>query len=219
MKKAKIKSILVIGMGRFGKHLAMKMQALGHSVMVVDMRDQQELTISSIFDDYMIGDCTDEIVLSSLGIGNFDICFVTIGKNFEASIIITSLLKNLGAKYIVTRAGRDIQTEVLRKIGANDIIYPEREYAEKLAIRYNAAHILDFFNLAGGFAIFEIMVPAEWIDKSIVMLNVRQRYHVNILVIKNEVEVQLPKVDYIFKPNDIIVIMGKENDVYGLSSQ
>ena len=217
-RKQKTKSILVIGMGRFGRHLAMKMQELGNSVMVVDVKEKLEQNISLIFNDYIIGDCTNENVLGALGVGNFDICFVTIGKDFEASIVITSLLKKFGAKYVVTKASRDVQIEVLKKIGADEIVYPEREYAEKLAIRYNINSIFDFFELSSEYSIFEIAVLSDWVGKNIRMLNLHQHYHINILVVKSGAEVSIPDADYKFRHNDIIVLMGKKNDVYNLTS-
>ena len=219
--KQKSKSILVIGIGRFGKHLAMKMQELGNSVMVVDMKKQLEQDISISFNDYMIGDCTNENVLGALGVGNFDMCFVTIGKNFEASIVITSFLKKLGAKYVVTKASRDIQIEVLKKIGADEIIYPEREFAEKIAIRYNKSHIFDFFDLTSDYSIFEIAVPTNWVGKNIGMLDVYRKYLVNILVVKNGTGAVRPMPDenYVFRKDDIIVLMGKGKDVFSLTSQ
>jgi trk system potassium uptake protein TrkA len=218
--KHRTKSVLVIGMGRFGRHLAVKMQELGNSVMVVDIKKQLEQDISFTFNDYMIGDCTNENVLAALGVGNFDMCFVTIGKNFEASIVITSFLKKLGAKYVVTKAGRDIQIEVLQKIGADEIIYPEREYAEKLAIRYNTSQIFDFFDLTSDYSIFEIAVPLKWVGKTIGMLDVRRKYLVNILVVKNGTGIvrPMPDVNYKFCNGDILVLMGKGNDVFNLTS-
>jgi len=219
--KHKTKSILVIGIGRFGKHLAMKMQELGNYVMVVDMKKQLEQDISLTFNDYMIGDCTNENVLGALGVSNFDMCFVTIGKNFEASIVITSFLKKLGAKYVVTKASRDIQIEVLKKIGADEIVYPEREFAEKLAIRYNTSHIFDFFDLTSDYSIFEIAVPSNWVGKKIGMLDVHRNYIVNILVVKNGTGVvrPMPDANYEFRNGDILVLMGKGNDVFSLTSQ
>ncbi len=218
-RKQKTKSILVIGLGRFGTHLAMKMQELGISVMVVDVKEKSEQDISLMFDNYMIGDCTNENVLGSLGVGNFDICFVTIGQDFEASIVITSLLKKFGAKYIVTKASRDIQIEVLKKIGADEIVYPERDFAEKLAIRYSANNVFDFFELTSDYSIYEIAVPPDWAGKNIGILNVRQKYNVNILVIKNNSDIQpMPGVDYVFHSNDVIVVMGKEADIFRLTT-
>lgn len=219
-RKQKTKSILVIGMGRFGRHLAMKMQELGNSVMVVDKKEKLEQDISFTFSNYMIGDCTNEKVLEALGVGNFDICFVTIGQDFEACIVITSLLKKLGAKYIVTKASRDVQIEVLKNIGANEIVYPERDFAEKLAISYNINTIFDFFELSHDYSVFEIAVPSDWVGKNIKILDVYNNYHINILVVKNGIDIQpMPYADYEFRDNDIIVIMGKKSDVFSLTSQ
>ncbi|MCL2138098.1 MAG: TrkA family potassium uptake protein [Treponema sp.] len=219
IRKQKGKSILIIGMGILGRHLALRMKELGNSVMVVDMKEELEQDISIEFEDYIIGDCTNENVISALGIGNFDICFVTIGKSFEASIVITSLLKSHGAKHIVTKASREIQTDVLKKIGANDVVYPERELAEKLAVRYNANNIFDFFELTGEYSIFEIAVPVDWIGKSIGTLDVRQKYNVSVLVVKNEKKLHpMPRIDYKFHPGDIIILMGKTTDVLLLTN-
>jgi trk system potassium uptake protein TrkA len=212
------KSILVIGMGRFGRYLALKMQEFGNSVMVVDSNVNIESDISSHFDDYIIGDCTNEIVMNSLGISDFDICFVTIGENFESSIIITSLLNSHGAKHIVTKADRDVQADVLKKIGADEVVYSERELAEKLAVRYNMDHVFDFIELAGGYSVFEIDVPPSWIKKEIQFLNLRNVYKVSILAIKNGNEVQpIPESNYVFRNGDVIILLGREKDIARLS--
>jgi len=217
-QKRKPKSILVIGMGRFGRNLAMKMQELGNSVMVVDIKAQLEQDISYLFNDYLIGDCTNENVLGALGVGNFDICFVTIGKNFEASIIVTSLLKTYGAKHIVTKTDRDIQKDVLKKVGADDVVYPDKDFAEKLAVRYNSEKIFDYMELPGDYSIYEIAVPKNWIGKQIVTLDVRRKYEVNILAIKNNTALQpAPGSDYTFAEGDEMIVMAKEKDVYRIT--
>jgi trk system potassium uptake protein TrkA len=217
--KQKGKSILVIGMGRFGRHLATKMQELGNSVMVVDIKEQLEQDISYLFNDYIIGDCTNESVLGAIGVSNFDICFVTIGENFESSIIITSLLKNLGAKYIVTKTSRDIQKDVLKKVGADDIVYPEKEMAEKLAVKYNSKNIFDYIELSYDFSIYEITVPQNWIGKTIVELDVRKRHNISILAIKDE-ETWKPVLggSYVFKDMDRLIVMANEKDVFRISN-
>jgi trk system potassium uptake protein TrkA len=205
-------------MGRFGRHLAMKMQELGNSVMVVDIKTQLEQDISYLFNDYMIGDCTNENVLGTIGVENFDICFVTIGKNFEASIVITSLLKTFGAKYIVTKTDRDIQEDVLKKIGADYVVYPDRELAEKLAVRYNSNHIFDYIDLPGDYSIYEMAVPKSWIGKKIVTLDVRRKYEINILAIKNNTAMQpVPGSDYTFAEGDELIVMAKEKDIFRLT--
>jgi len=212
--KQKQKSILVIGMGRFGRHLAIKMQELGNSVMVVDIKEQLEKDISYLFNDYMIGDCTNENVLGNIGVENFDICFVTIGKNFEASIVVTSLLKTYGAKYIVTKTDKDIQEDVLKKVGADYVVYPDRELAEKLAVRFNTRNIFDYIDLPGDYSIYEIAVPKDWIGKKIVTLDVRRKFEVNILAIKNGASIQpVPGSDYMFMEGDELIVMAKEKDV------
>lgn len=216
--KRKSKSILVIGLGRFGRHLAMKMQELGNSVMVVDIKENLEQDISYIFNDYMIGDCTNVNVLNAIGVHNFDICFVTIGKNFEASIVITSLLKTMGAKYIVTKTGRDIQKDVLKKVGADDVVYPERELAEKLAVKYNTDNIFDYIELPGEYSIYEISAPKDWIGKKVSTIDVRKKHGINILAVKNGKTLQpAPGADYVFNEGDELIVMAKERDVFGIT--
>ena len=218
--KQKQKSILVIGMGRFGRHLALNMQEMGHSVMVADNNPNMESDLSNLFENYVIGDCTNEHVLHALGIPEFDVCFVTIGKHFESSIIITSRLKTLGAERIVTKAGRAIQTEVLKKIGADEIVYPEKEMAEKLAVRYSASNILDYIELSGDYSVFEITVPEEWIGKTIGALDVRRKYNVNILALKHDTEIRaMPSADCMLCAEDIVVLMGKDEDVFRLTAK
>jgi trk system potassium uptake protein TrkA len=218
-QKRKPKSILIIGMGRFGRNLALKMQELGNSVMVVDIKTQLEQDISYLFNDYMIGDCTNKNVLGAIGVGNFDICFVTIGNNFEASIVITSLLRTFGAKYIVTKTDHDIQRDVLKKVGADDVVFPDRDFAEKLAIRYNYDKIFDYMELPGDYSIYETAIPKSWIGKKIITLDVRRKYEINILAIKNGTTLQpVTESDYIFKEGDEIIVMAKEKDIFRITA-
>jgi trk system potassium uptake protein TrkA len=155
-----MKSILVIGLGRFGKHIAQKMTELGNDVMVVDTDEELVEQYATEFTDSLIGDCRNEAVMRSLGVGKFDICIVAIGEDFQASLEITSLLKELGAKYVVSKANRDRQAKFLMRIGADEVVYPEKETAVTLAVRYNAKNIFDFIELIGE-SIFEIpILPA-----------------------------------------------------------
>lgn len=133
-----MKNILIIGIGRLGRHLAEKLTELNNSVMIVDKDENIINELAPRFTNAMIGDCTKEGVLRSLGVNNFDICFVTISDNFQSSLEITSLLKELGAKYVVSKANRDLQAKFLLRNGADEVVYPERDIAEKLAIRHNA---------------------------------------------------------------------------------
>jgi len=218
-QKRKPKSILVIGMGRFGRNLAVKMQELGNSVMVVDIKAQLEQDISCLFNDYIIGDCTNESVLSAIGVGNFDICFVTIGKNFEASIVVTSLLKSYGARHIVTKTDRDIQKDVLKKVGADEVVFPDRDFAEKLAVRYNSDKIFDYMELPGDYSIYEVAIPKNWTGKNVVTLDVRRKYGINILAVKNNTTLQpLTGADYTFTEGDEIIVMAKEKDIFRITA-
>ena len=149
-----MKSVLIIGMGRTGRHLASKMQELGNDVMIVDKNPAIIEALSGRFTDSNICDCTNDAIIKALGVDNFDICFVTIGEDFQASLVVTSLLKQFGARMIVSKAKQDIQADLLRKIGADEIVCPEREISEKLAVRYNADNIFDFIPLTADYSIY-----------------------------------------------------------------
>ena len=179
-----MKSILLIGLGRFGRHIAMKLDELHHHVMAVDKEDTRVDAVLPFVTNAQIGDATNEDFLSSLGVGNFDVCIVAIGDNFQNSLEVTSLLKELGARMVVSRAARDVHAKFLLRNGADEIVYPERQLADWVAIRYSADHILDYIELDEGHAIFEISIPEEWIGKTIGQLDIRKKYNVNIMALK-----------------------------------
>ena len=215
-----MKSILVIGMGRFGRHLAKKMQDLGNDVMVVDENEEIIQQYSSVFTDAQIADCTNEGVLRSLGVDSFDICFVTIGSDFQSSLVVTTLLKRMGAKYVVAKAKQDIQSELLKQIGADEIVYPERETAEKLAVKHNQKNIFDYIQLTSEYSIYEIPILREWVGRTIAEISIRRKYNINIIAIKEENNLNpSPDADYRFTENDHIVVIGKSTDVFKLSSK
>lgn len=215
-----MKSVLVIGMGRFGRHLAHQMQELGNDVMVVDLHEDNITPYVNTFTDSQIGDCTKESVVRALGVENFDICFVTIGEDFQASLVITSHLKSCGAKMVVAKANQDIQADLLNKIGADEVVYPEREMAEKVAVRYTAKNIFDYVPLTADYSIYEIPILPQWAGKTIMELNVRRKYHINIIAVKNGNAMSpMPGPDYAFKEGDHVVVMGKAEDVFKLSAR
>lgn len=215
-----MKSILVIGMGMLGKCLAHKMQELGNDVMIIDKDEEKIQELSTIFSDAVTGDCTNPAVLKSIGINNFDYCFVAIGEDFYSSLEITSILKEQGAKCVVSKAKRLRQAEFLKKIGADEVFFPEKEIAEKLAVRYNATNIFDYIELTSDCSIFEIPIISDWVGKSIIDINVRREYNVNIIAIKNpEYTDPMPKGDYVFRRGDHIVVIGKSEDVFKLSAK
>lgn len=179
-----MKSILLIGLGRFGRHIAIKLDELHHQVMAVDKEDTRVDAVLPFVTNAQIGDATSEDFLSSLGVGNFDVCIVAIGDDFQNSLEVTSLLKELGARMVVSRASRDVHAKFLLRNGADEIVYPERQLADWVAIRYSADHILDYIELDEEHAIFEISIPEEWIGKTIGQLDIRKKYDINIMALK-----------------------------------
>ena len=179
-----MKSILLIGLGRFGRHIAKKLDELHHQVMAVDKEDTRVDAVLPFVTNAQIGDATNEDFLSSLGVGNFDVCIVAIGDSFQNSLEVTSLLKELGARMVVSRAARDVHAKFLLRNGADEIVYPERQLADWVAIRYSADHILDYIELDEEHAIFEISIPREWIGKTIGQLDIRKKYDINIMALK-----------------------------------
>ena len=214
------KSILIIGMGRLGSHLAEKMQDLGHDVMVLDSKEERIARIASKFADARIAEYTHEDVLAALDIPSFDLCFITVGDNLEASMLTTITLKKLGAKYVAARARDDIQCELLKKIGADEIIYADGETADKLAIRHNANNIFDYVALTDGYAIFEVPIMKIWEGKSIIELDVRKKFKINIIAIKRGEHLDAaPMPDFVFQEGDHIFVIGKSRDVFKMSAK
>ena len=179
-----MKSILLIGIGRFGKHIAMDLHKLNHQVMVVDDNEDRINELLPYVTNAQIGDSTNRDFLESLGVRNFDVCFVAIGKDFQSSLETTSTLKELGAKLVVSRAASAVHAKFLLRNGADEVIYPEKQVAKWAAIRYSADHILDYIELDESHAIFEVSVPKAWVGKSILQLDVRRKYNINIMGIK-----------------------------------
>ena len=180
-----MKNILLIGTGRFGRHIAVQLSQLGHQVMAVDTNEERISDVLPYVTNAQIGDSTNAEFLRSLGIGNFDVCIVTISDNFQNSLETTSLLKELGAKCVVSRAERDVQAKFLLRNGADHIVYPEKQVAKWAAIRYTADHIFDYIEIDEQHAIFEVEVPKSWVGKSIGKLNIRRKFGINILGIKH----------------------------------
>lgn len=181
MAKDKIDSVLVVGLGRFGYHAAKKFSELNIDVMGIDCDEERVTAATAVLTRGLIGDTTNRDFLSSCGVNNFDLCVVTIGGSFEASLETTWLLKDLGAVKVIARASSGMHEQFLLRNGADEIIYPERQDAEWLAYRYSSPHILDYTHLDRDNAIFEIEVPASWVGKSLVEIDVRRRYDLNII--------------------------------------
>ena len=181
MKK---KSVLLIGLGRFGRYLSVKLNELGHDIMAVDQNEEKVNAAMPYVTDAQIGDSTNPAFLRSLGVENYDLCIVCISGNFQSSLETTYPLKELGAQKIVARTERDEQAKFLRLCGADEIVYPEKQLASWLAIRYTSDHILDYIELDGDSAIFEVSVPHAWLGKTVGEIDIRKKYAVNIVAIK-----------------------------------
>jgi len=179
-----MKSVLLIGLGRFGKHIAMKLNELDHEVMAIDINEERVNAILPFVTNAQIGDSTNREFLSSLGIGNFNACIVTIGDNFQNSLETASLLKELGARKVIARASRGVQEKFLLRNGADEVVYPEKQLATWTAIRCTSEHILDYIELDEDYSIFELAVPPEWNDKTVIELDIRKKYGINILALR-----------------------------------
>ena len=163
----------------------MKLDELHHQVMAVDSDEQKVNAVLPYVTNAQIGDATDEEFMESLGVRNFDVCIVGIGSNFQSSLEATCLLKELGAKMVVSRASRDVHAKFLLKNGADEIVYPERQLAIWTAIRYSSDHIFDYIELDKDHAIFEIAIPQAWMEKTIGNLDIRKKYNITIMALKS----------------------------------
>lgn len=209
-----MKTILIVGTGRLGRHLCMSLSKLGNEVMIIDRQEEALKDLLPYATAAKVGDCTDEEVLRSLGVGNFDLCFVCIGSNFQSSLEVTSLLKELGARYVISKASRDIHAKFLLKNGADEAIYPDRDTAEKLARRYGVDNIFDYVELTEGYSIFEMPPLSSWCTKSIRQLDIRAKYHVSILGVKKDGKLSLlPHADYVLQAEDHLMMIGEKRDI------
>lgn len=206
-----MKSMLVIGMGRFGRHLARTLSEYGNEVMIVDKKEDSMTDLLTMVTNAQVGDCTRKDVLKSLGVNNFDVCFVCIAGDFQSSLETTSLLKELGAKYVVSKSKRDLHSKFLLRNGADEVIYPERAMAERIGKRFSANHVFDYIDLTKDFSIAEIQPPCSWVGKSIGELELRNKHHVSVLGVKkgNDV-VTMPTAAYVFESDDRVMVLGTE---------
>ena len=209
-----MKSILIIGMGKFGHHLCENLLRLGNEVMIVDERGDGWEDLLPLVTSAKIADCTNVDVLKSLGIRNFDICFVCIGTNFQSSLEITSMLKEMGAKYVVSKTNRDIHAKFLLRNGADEVIYPDRDIAEKVAVRFSANHVFDYIELTPEYSIYEIPTFSQWVGKTIKDVDFRAKYHVSILGTKVDgVTNLLPMASHVFDEKEHLMVIGTNSDV------
>ena len=208
-----MKSVLLIGLGRFGRHMAQKLRELHHEVLAVDQNEQRVNDILPLVTHAQIGDSTNEQFIASLGVRNFDLCVVAIGDDFQSSLETTALLKEHGAPFVLARAAREVHAKFLLRNGADDVIYPEKQMASWAAVRYSADHIFDYIELTEDYSIFETAVPASWVGKTIVELAVRQRYRINVLATRRRGQLEpLPGPSHCFQADETIFILGSNQD-------
>ena len=202
-----MKNVLLIGLGRFGTHIAMQLARLNHQIMAVDCNEERVNKVMPYVTNAQIGDSTDVDFLQSLGIGNFDVCIVAIGDSFQNSLETTSLLKELGAKLVVSRAEWDVQEKFLLRNGADEVVYPEKQVARWAAIRYTADHIRDYIQVDEAHAIFEVEVPENWIGRTVGELDVRKKYNINIMAVKKDGKVNMVVLPDTVMTDDVTLLV------------
>lgn len=209
-----MKSVLLVGLGRFGRHIAKKLNELGHEVMAIDKIEERVTAVLPYVTNAQIGNSTNKDFLSSLGVGNYDVCIVAIGDDFQNSLETTSLLKELGAKKVIARAARDVHEKFLLRNGADQVVYPEKQLALWTAIRYTSDHIFDYIEVDKEYAIFEVTVPRQWSGKSVGEIDIRRKYKINILTVRQNNKLN-PNIstETILNENDHLLVLGNYNDV------
>ena len=209
-----MKSSLLIGLNNFGVYMAKQLRELGHQVMAVDKREDRIDAVLPFVTDAQIGDSTSEPFLRSLGINNYDVCIVAIGKDFQSSLETTSLLKELGGRLVVSRSDRDVQEKFLLRNGADEVIDPEKLIAEWAAIRYVSNHILDYIKLDEAHGIFEVPVPPAWAGKTIGQIDIRKKYGINIMAVKEDGRMNLTVTpDTVLTSQKTLLILGEHRAI------
>ena len=207
-------SVLLIGMGKFGRTLGERLIGMGDEVMIVDKKEDVINTLAPRYTNALIANCAEADNLRAMDIPSFDVCVVAIGDDFQSSLEITSNLKDLGAKKVVSKASTEIQRKFLMRAGADAVIYPDRDVAEKLAVTLNAANVVNFIELDSEHSIFEIETPKKWLKKKLIDINPRVKYGMNILTVKKGNTV-ISSIDgnYVFEEGDLIVVFGNTQNI------
>ncbi len=209
-----MKTVLLIGLGRFGRHIAMKLYDLNHQIMAVDINEERVHAVLPYVTNAQIGDSTNEEFLSSLGIGNFDVCIVAIGDDFQSSLETASLLKELGASKVIARASTGVQEKFLLRNGADEVVYPEKQLANWTAIRCTSDHILDYIEIDCDYSIFELTVPPEWDGKTVYQIDIRKKYGINILGVRDNGKLNMVITpDTLLEEDKSILVLGEHKSI------
>lgn len=215
-----MKNILLIGIGKFGQTLGEKLLNMGDEVMIVDKNEDVINSLAPRYSGALIANCMNPDNLQALDIPSFDVCVVAIGDDFQSSLEITSLLKDLGAKWVVSRANTEIQRKFLFRVGADEVVYPNRDIAEKLAVKLNSGNVFDYIEVDSQFSIFEIAIPDKWSGKTLVEANPRGKHGLNVLLIKKGKNiVPSPGPNYVFEKGDHMLVFGNTDKILAFSNK
>lgn len=209
-----MKTILLIGLGRYGRHIAKKLHELGHEVLGVDRNEEKVDLALPWLTRGLIADSTKLSFLESLSVRSFDLCIVAIGDDFQSSLETTSLLKDMGARMVVARAAKGLHEKFLLRNGADQVVYPEKQLAVWTAIRYSSDRVFDYFEIDREHAVYEIAVPAAWVGKTVGELDVRRKWHINVLAVKKDGAVDagiLPSTR--LEAGETILIIGRNENI------
>lgn len=209
-----MKSFLIIGMNTFGHHLCRELFKQNAEVMIADIREEALADALEFAISAKVGDCTSVDVLRSFGVANFDACFVCISSNFQNSLEVTNLLKELGANKVISKADNDVHAKFLLRNGADSVIYPERQAAQTIAVSESSDSIFDCMPLTADYFIYEIQPMKEWLGKSLRQLNMRANYNVSVLAVKRGNEMDpMPPADYVIRPDEHLVVLCNIADI------
>ncbi len=209
-----MKSVLLIGLGRFGCYVAQALNEQGDEVMAIDRDEERVNDALKFVTNAQIGDSTNERFIDSLGVRNFDLCIVTIADNFQSSLETVSLLKDCGAKFVLARVSDDTHAKFLLRNGADDVVYLEKQMAQWTAVTYSNDNIFDYMELSDEYAIYETPVPKSWVGKSVLDVDVRRKHNLNILATKiQEVIKPLSGPSHVFSSSENLLLLASKKDI------
>jgi trk system potassium uptake protein TrkA len=213
-KKNAAKKFAIIGLGRFGSTVAIYLAELGYEVLAVDEKAQRVQDVAHAVTHAVMADSTDEEAMSALGIRNFDVVVIAIGQDIQSSILTTLILKDLGVPYIIVKAQNELHGKVLNKIGADKVVFPERDMGLRVAHHLISTNILEHIELSAGFSIVEMKIPSSMVGKNLKQLDIRLKYNCNVLAVKRNGEMNItPRADEPLVPDDLLIIVGKNEQL------
>lgn len=204
-----MKSFVIVGLGRFGLEAALQLSAAGCEVLALDNSGELVQQVSDKVTQAVVADARDKEVLRALGVKDFEGAIVAIGDSLADSVLATMNLKELGVPYIICKASNETHREVLKKLGADKVVIPEKEQAARLAKSLSSRNVLDYIELSEDYGIIEVPAPRSWQDKSLIELNVRAKLGVNILAVMREGNITVsPAADFRIALNDVLMVLG-----------